>query len=166
MWLRAIADLAAIGPREHLTQLRQDLQYALRGMRRNPGFVAVAVITLALGIGTNTAMFSVVHAVLLRPLPYADPDRLVALYNNMDGNPGLALSDPEYLDYSERSRTLDLAAVSTDSVNLTGDAADSERVLAAGVTHDDVRRSRRASRCAAADFEPRRARPARRTSWC
>ena len=134
VWFRAIADLAAIGPREHLTQLRQDLQYALRGMRGNPGFVAVAVITLALGIGTNTAMFSVVHAVLLRPLPYSDPDRLVALYNNMDGNPGLALSDPEYLDYSERSRTLDLAAVSTASVNLTGDAADSERVLAAGVT--------------------------------
>jgi putative ABC transport system permease protein len=134
VWLYAIADLAAIGPREHLTQLRQDLQYALRGMRRNPGFVLVAVITLALGIGTNTAMFSVVHAVLLRPLPYADPDRLVALYNRMDGNPELALSDPEYLDYSERSRTLTLAVVATESVNLTGDALDSERVLGAEVT--------------------------------
>ena len=134
VWLRAVADLAAIGPREHLTQLRQDLQYALRGMRRNPGFVAVAVVTLALGIGTNTAMFSVVHAVLLRPLPYPDPDRLVALYNNMDGNPGLALSDPEYLDYSERSRTLAIGVVATTSVNLTDDAVDSERVLAAGVS--------------------------------
>jgi putative ABC transport system permease protein len=134
VWLHAIADLAAIGPREHLTQLRQDLEYALRGMRRNPGFVAVAVITLALGIGTNTAMFSVVHAVLLRPLPYADPDRLVALYNRIDGNPELALSDPEYLDYSERTRTLTLAVVATDSVNLTGDALESERVLGASVT--------------------------------
>jgi putative ABC transport system permease protein len=134
VWLHAIADLAAIGPREHLTQLRQDVRYALRGMRRNPGFVAVSVLTLALGIGTNTAMFSVVYAVLLRPLPYADPDRLVALYNHMDGNAALALSDPEYLDYSERTRTLALAAAATASVNLTGDAVDSERVVAAGVT--------------------------------
>ena len=96
VWLQAIADLLAVGPREHLAQLRQDIQYAFRGMRRNPGFVAVAIVTLALGIGTNTAMFSVVHAVLLRPLPYGDPERLVALYNRMDGNPELALSDPEY----------------------------------------------------------------------
>ena len=134
VWLHAVAGLAAIGPREHLAQLRQDLQYALRGMRRNPGFVAVAVVTLALGIGSNTAMFSVVHAVLLRPLPYADPDRLVAVYNRMDGNPELALSDPEYLDYSERSRTLTLAVVAAGAMNLTGDAIESERVLGASVS--------------------------------
>src|SRR6185436_14485891 len=134
VWMHAIADLAAIGPREHLTQLQQDLRYALRGMRRNPGFVAVAVVTLALGIGTNTAMFSVVHAVLLRPLPYADPDRLVALYNRMDGNPELALSDPEYLDYAERTRTLAVAATAVNFVNLTGGTIESERVLGGIVT--------------------------------
>ena len=134
VWMHAIADLAAIGPREHLMQLQQDLRYALRGMRRNPGFVAVAVVTLALGIGTNTAMFSVVHAVLLRPLPYADPDRLVALYNRMDGNPELALSDPEYLDYAERTRTLAVAATAVNFVNLTGGTIESERVLGGIVT--------------------------------
>src|SRR5258708_29689597 len=87
VWMRAVAGLFTIGPREHLSQLRQDLQYAVRGMVSNPGFVAVVVLALALGIGANTAIFSVVHALLLRPLPYGDPARIVSISNPWDGTP-------------------------------------------------------------------------------
>jgi putative ABC transport system permease protein len=79
--------------------LVRDLRYALRGMSRNPGFAAVAIATLALGIGANTAIFSVVDGVLLRPLPYADPGRLVTLPHN--------LSPPELADVASMNRTFE-----------------------------------------------------------
>ncbi len=139
IWIRTAAGIARVGPPEHLAQLRQDAAYAWRDMRRHPGFAAVVVLTLAAGVGINTAIFSVVHAALLRPLPYARPDDLVAVWNRWTGSPAAALSDPEYLDYSERSRTLSIAAAAGSFVNIAGGTGDPDRVQAAYATVNTFR---------------------------
>ena len=91
--------------------LRQDVRSALVAMRRAPGFAATALITLALGVGATTAVFSIVHGVLLRPLPYADPDRLVRLWEEYPGGGSPAgnrwLSRSTYAVWREHTRTLD-----------------------------------------------------------
>ena len=134
VWADAIAAMLAVGPREHLAQLWQDVRYAVRGMSANRGFTAVAVCTLALGIGANTAIFSIAYAVLLRPLPYGTPDRLVSVWNRWDGRPAATLSDPEYLDYSERSRTLSIAAAAGGAMNISDGRGNSERIDGAYIT--------------------------------
>ena len=85
----------------------QDMRYGLRLIRKNPGFSAVVVLTLAVGIGANTAIFSVVNAVMLRSLPFKDPDRLVRLNesNPERGWPTFAVSHPNFLDWRERNQT-------------------------------------------------------------
>ena len=92
---------------DYLTELRQDIGYALRMLRRAPGFTLVALTTLALGIGANSAIFSVVQGVLLAPLPYRDADRLyriTTLYP--DGTP-YSLSPPDFMSVREQTRTLE-----------------------------------------------------------
>ena len=86
--------------------LLHDLRDALRTLLRSPGFTAVAVLTLMLGIGANTAVFSVVDAVLLRPLPYPAADRLVLLWGARAGQSGRSISVPDLQDWRERNQTL------------------------------------------------------------
>jgi predicted permease len=101
--------------------LIQDLRFGLRMLAKNPGFTAVAMITLALGIGANTAIFSVVNGVLLNPLPYWQPDRLVALYSRTKDFSKSSISYPNFLDWVRDNRSFSaLAAYRADDFNLTG----------------------------------------------
>jgi putative ABC transport system permease protein len=112
----------------------QDLKFGSRTLLRNPGFAAVAVITLALGVGANAAIFSVVNAVLLRPLPWNDPDRAVMIWSRWTAFDKTWVSDGEVNDYRRRASTLaEVAAWDDTQVNLTGEG-DPERVPAGSVT--------------------------------
>ena len=113
-----------------------NLRLALRQLRKAPGFTAVAVLTLALGIGANTAIFSVVNAVLLRPLPYPDPDRLTVFTQTHPKMPNAYVSFPDYLDYRRDNKLFEHLAVSGQrSVSLSGlDGRDAEQIAGAIVT--------------------------------
>jgi predicted permease len=111
-----------------------DLRYALRALRRSPGFTLAVILTLALGIGANSAIFSVVYGVLLRPLPYGSPDRIVLLYGRYPqfGRTGTSL--PDFIDWRAGSRSFEqLAARHNGSFVLTGEG-EPERVVADRVT--------------------------------
>ncbi len=113
-------------PRDNMDILAQDLRFAVRSLARRPAFTLVAALTLALGIGANTAIFSVVDAVLLRSLPYPHADRL-AVVNGVQGTQGgQGVSYADYVDWRRLNRTFDeLGTVRGQSVNLTGgDAPD------------------------------------------
>lgn len=102
--------------------LRQDMKGALRGLIRNPGFAAAALVTLALGIGATAALFSVVQAVLLTPLPYDTPDRRVLIWSRWVSFDKTWLSDQEIVDYRNFSKAVTaIAGWSTGQQNLTGD---------------------------------------------
>jgi putative ABC transport system permease protein len=112
----------------------QDVHYAARMLRRQPGFTIVAVLTLALGIGANSAVFTVVNGVLLRPLPYRDPDRLVVLLFGRPGRTTPWFSPLNYRDFVDRSAAFqDAAAFTPVTSNLTG-LGDPERIDGASVS--------------------------------
>jgi predicted permease len=116
--------------------LRHDLRYTIRSLRQRPGFTALIILTLALGIGATSAIFSVVRGVLLRPLPYQDPEGVVLLHTRLDGVPGRALSVPEFLDLRDQPRAFTrVAAYADGSLTLTGSGTP-ERLDAGFVTAD------------------------------
>jgi predicted permease len=109
------------GRGKFMASLAQDLRYGFRTLRKNPGFTAVAMLALALGIGANTAIFSVVNGVLLRPLAYPDPGRLLLIFET---NPELGQSSvayPNFLDWRRENRSFsDMGAYRNDDFNFTG----------------------------------------------
>lgn len=108
-----------------MTAIIQDFRFALRMLRKSPGFTAIAVITLALGIGANTAIFSIVNAVLLKPLPYPEPDRLLYVNSGLSVNGSVAvpfnISYPDFLDWRTMAKSFSgIASYHGDSFTLTG----------------------------------------------
>ncbi|MDQ6827286.1 MAG: ABC transporter permease [Gemmatimonadota bacterium] len=119
---------------ELMHDFRQDATYAWRKLRKSPGFTLIVALTLALGIGANTAIFSVVNAVLLRSLPYEDPDRLVRVISTRRGK-NSAASYSDFIDFRAQNRSLaGIAALADEPMHLTAVGADPMRVTAARVS--------------------------------
>jgi putative ABC transport system permease protein len=104
-----------------MNQLIQDVRYGMRMLLKNPAVTLIAVITLALGIGANTAIFSVVNAIILRPLPYDSPDRVVSLWENTPNYGRWRVAPANYFDWKKQNTTFtELAAFGASSATLTG----------------------------------------------
>lgn len=119
-----------------MDELMQDLRFAVRSLRRAPGFSVVAVLTLAIGIGSNAAIFGVVKSVLMEPLPYDEPAEVVTIWSSWTGFPKTWVSENEYRLYLTNTRSFeDLAIWNETNVTFT-DPENPERVLGAGVTEN------------------------------
>ena len=125
-----------------MKNLVYDLRHAARAALKRPGYTAIVVSTLALGIGANIAIFTVVNGVLLRPLPFDEPDRLYRVYGRFDPESGFdfpqfELSPPEFIDYREQAETMQsVAAYRGSGVTITADGTEPQRVIAAYVSAD------------------------------
>jgi hypothetical protein len=111
-----------------------DIRYALRTLRTRPGFSAVAILTLALGIGANSAIFTVVNAVLLRPLPFQDADRLVMLAEHAGAIPTITTSWEDYQDWRDQTKSYDPFGAVRSLTMTMADGAEPERLPAKMVT--------------------------------
>jgi putative ABC transport system permease protein len=119
-----------------MEKLIQDLRYGIRTILKQPGFTAIAVMALALGIGANTAIFSVVNAVLLRPLPFANPNGIMMVYNTAEKEDSFSVTYPDFIDWRENQQSFQqLAAYSTRDFTLTG-TGDPVRLRGAMVTSE------------------------------
>jgi predicted permease len=130
------------GEREDEPEMRglaQDLRYASRQLRKNPGFTAVAVLTLALGIGANSALFSVVNGVLLNPLPFPQPDQLIALHEGKPNFEGGSISYPNFFDWQKDNHTFaSMAIARSNDFSLTG-GGEAEQVHGEFISSDFFR---------------------------
>jgi len=117
-----------------MTHLLQDLKYALRQLRRSPAFTAIAVLTLALGIGATTAIFSVVYGVLLRPLPYPDSDRIVSIFEIQPNGHHNRVADPNFDDFRDQSHSFQAAAKYTAYPTAVSGGSEPTRSVVAHVT--------------------------------
>jgi len=116
--------------------LAQDLRYALRQLRKSPGFTSVAIITLGLGIGATTAIFSVVYGVLLRPLPYSDPNRIMAIFEVTTKGTLNRLADPNFDDFRDQAHSFQKMAKYSAYTSPVSGAAQPSRSTVAHVTPD------------------------------
>src|ERR1044072_1778390 len=116
----------------------KDLQLGLRQLVKHPGFATIAVLTLALGIGANTAIFSIVNAVLLRPLPYLNANRIMILNESSGPGQDYSVALPDYFDWQRDNTVFEhLAATRKESRNLSGIAGrEPERISCASVTRN------------------------------
>ena len=137
VWLALAVDLARTAPREQVATLMQDVRHAWRTWRRTPVLALAAVLTMAIGVGANTAVFSVVHGVLLRPLPYPDADRLVEVFEDNSragGGPFFRVSLLNYLSWVERAQSFDALAAFNGRDFVVTEHGDPERILGSAVT--------------------------------
>ncbi len=136
LWLALLGDVVRTAPREHWSVLRHDVRHAFRLFRRTPIVTATALLTIALGVASSTAIFSVVYGVLLRPLPYPDPDRLVELFedNRTANMPRFRVSTLNYLSWADRATGFQaLGVISSLNATLT-DRGDPEIVPGGAAT--------------------------------
>jgi putative ABC transport system permease protein len=120
-WIGIVFDTFLNAARVHWDILRQDLRYAGRSLTRTPGFAITAILVTALGIGANTAVFSLTDQVFLRPLPYVDADRLVMIWQNAPGYTRVEASPPNYLDWQRMNRSLEtMGAYAGLAANMVG----------------------------------------------
>ena len=136
LWLETVGDILTNAMRVHWDILRQDLRYTMRTLGRSRGFAVTAVVVTGLGIGANTAVFSITDHVLIRPLPFVDSERLVKMWESPRGYSRMEASPPNYRDWRERSASFEaMGAFLARSVNLLG-FDDPQRLQATKVTSD------------------------------
>src|SRR5215213_3245559 len=119
-----------------IEDLWQDFRFSLRSLLKRPGFTAIALLSLGLGIGANTAIFSLVNAVILQPLPYQDPDRLISVYGSRNRSTRGSVGPTDFLDYRSQNKTFEQFAASASMIlpmNLTG-SGEPERLSASAIT--------------------------------